>query len=96
LVTILLSSGCIQKFADIADVATGGDCGEVEKELQQKGRDCKCYPTDFVPDKFKNKTGIEGKCYCVCEVGEGANKTTKEVSIAQTRDGGYIISNMGS
>lgn len=92
---IILASGCVEKIAQLKDLAGGGKCGEIEKELKSQGRECKCYSTDFVPKKFKNKTGVEGKCFCTCKAVKKDN-VTKENVVVLEGEKGYIISHISS
>ncbi len=90
----VLVSGCTNFVRRAADRVGGGDCIELEEQLSERpGMECRCYPTDFVPEGVGNKTGLEnfeGKCYCTCsyeDVGEQVN-----VSIVEGPDGQTIIS----
>lgn len=90
----LLTSGCIDFLRRGADRLTGGECIDLEKEIQKRpSMDCKCYPTDFVPDGLNNSTGLEefeGKCYCTCSYEETDKKVN--VSIVEGPDGERIVS----
>ncbi|MFP4045645.1 MAG: hypothetical protein ACLFS3_01140 [Candidatus Aenigmatarchaeota archaeon] len=90
---IVFSSGCISKIGGVADELLDGECNELEDELNQKeGIECECYPTDFVPDKLKNKTDVEGKCYCNCN--SVKNNNTTKVSVVETGEGETIVSRL--
>ncbi|MFP4116577.1 MAG: hypothetical protein ACLFQ8_00585 [Candidatus Aenigmatarchaeota archaeon] len=92
----LMVSGCVDFLRRTADRVTGGECIELEKKAETRpGMDCKCYPTDFIPEGVKNQTDmeqLEGKCYCTCsfeETDEEAN-----ISIVEGPDGNTIISQL--
>lgn len=71
LVAVVLSSGCLRGVSKIGDLVGGDKCDKLEKTLKEEhGIKCDCLPTDVVPEKLKNKTGIQGKCYCKCVSGE--------------------------
>lgn len=91
--SIILISGCVQQIRKFSR-DKGSQCKDIEKELKEKeGINCKCIPTDFVPKNFRNKTGIEGQCFCMCQTQKG-NRTN--VSVARTKEGNYIISRLTS
>jgi len=82
-ISLLATSGCVEALRKAADAATGGECMELEEKAEeQTGLDCKCYPTDIVPEGVSNQTGIEeleGKCYCTCSYeGEEVNVSIVE------------------
>lgn len=92
-VSLILSSGCIQQIRKFTE-GKSSECKNIEKELKEKeGINCRCFPTDFVPKKFRNKTGIEGRCFCMCQTQKG-NRTN--ISVARTKEGDYIISRLTS
>lgn len=92
---VLVSAGCIDAVRRGLDSFTGGECTELEEEIEEHpGMDCRCYPTDFVPEDIENRTGLEGdfvgKCYCTCthrEVDEKVN-----VSVVEGPGGQQIVS----
>lgn len=95
ILALILTSGCIQQ---ITGKLMGGDkieqCNKLEKTLKEREDiQCKCQPTDFVPKELRNRTGIEGRCYCNCVTAQG-NKST--VSIVRTQEGRYIVSRLTS
>lgn len=91
--SVVISSGCISKVGGAVDEFLGGECNDLEDEMNKKeGIECECYPTEFVPDKLKNKTDVEGKCYCNCH--DVDKNETAEVSVVETGEGKTIVSQM--
>lgn len=91
LVGVVVSSGCVNR---VMNLVPGGECEKIQKGLEESERvDCKCYPTDFVPDKFKNVTDIDSKCYCTCKNVEG---NTSKIAIMETGEGQTIVTRLSS
>ena len=96
--SVVLVSGCTDFLRRGADLATGGECMELEEEIEDHpGMDCRCYPTDFVPEGIRNRTGIEGevtgKCFCTCR--HEAVDDDVNISIVEGPDGQDIVTRLG-
>ncbi|MFP4115792.1 MAG: hypothetical protein ACLFTQ_01100 [Candidatus Aenigmatarchaeota archaeon] len=87
-------AGCVDALRRGVDKLTGGECTELEEEIEDRpGMDCRCYPTDVVPEGIKNETEmeeLEGKCYCTCSY-EGSDEEVN-VSVVEGPGGETIIS----
>ncbi len=91
---VLLVGGCVDALRRGVDRVGGGECTELEEEIEDRpNMDCRCYPTDFVPEGIQNRTGLEefeGKCYCTCSY-EGMDEEVN-VSIVEGPDGETVVS----
>ncbi len=93
LTAVVMVSGCTNMLRRGLDMASGGECMELEEKIEEHpNMDCRCYPTDFVPEGLKNRTGMDGltgKCLCTCSH-VGAEEEVN-VSVAEMPDGERVI-----